>query len=995
MQLKTVDPSPRSVLTEILCKLTGLCARHAWLTILLVTASAVGCVYYTCHTLKFKTDRADLIDPSAKFYQRWLRYTESFGESDDIVIVVEGKKPEIIKQALDEIGERLVAHPDLFSSVLYKVEPGALREKGLQYLPPEVLASGLERLDDFRPILNGNWDLITLNGVVTRLYSQLLRTRGEPDAEAQLLHHADLLITSMVKTFRDSDDFTNTWPEILSVPAEMQDQSNQTDYLLNETGTMGFVMATAVQTKGSFEGPTAAIDMIRLHINEASRKFPDAKFLLTGISVLENDEMRRSMADSTTASIMSFIGVAILLFLGFRGFLHPLLGLFMLAIGMAWSFGYTTYAIGHLNILSVSFAAMLMGLGIDFAIHVLSRYLELRHEGQELIEALVSTADSVGVGIITGAVTTSLAFFCATLTDFLGVAELGIIAGGGIVLCALAAFTILPAIIAVADRNTAIKELPKPFQARLLRKMTLNHPWLVLSASVACMGYIGYQTFDWSGPVPKLRVVYDHNLLHLQAQGLESVEAQNHIFESSQHSLLYALSIANSAEEARALKQKFERLGSVRQVQELATRLPDTQSSETKLFVQGYHAQLAELPSEPPMPRPVSPANVGQTLERFHQLLAKRGDTLSIRIAKLIDTFLDDFEPKSVQDQVTFLTEFQYRMEYALLAQLQAISAASNPEPVTADDLPEELRARFVSPDGKWLLQIFPKDQIWDMEPLERFVSEVRSVDPEATGTPLQNYEAARQIKQSYEICALYALGVIMITLLLDFSQKKNLLWTFVPALAVTAVVGFFMQTRQLPFSPGLLCLTFTSLAILLSLTLDPRAVADSLLAMLPPIVGLGMSYGLLVIFGIPLNPANLIILPLILGIGVDNGVHILHDFHLKPNDVYCTSPSTINAIMLTSTTTMVGFGSMMVSAHRGLYSLGAVLTIGVGACLFVSLVTLPALLTLLSRHRGAVVPSEEILEIPFRARVEEKPVQTAEELPRTPIQVHEPIQVA
>ena len=161
------------------------------------------------------------------------------------------------------------------------------------------------------------------------------------------------------------------------------------------------------------------------------------------------------------------------------------------------------------------------------------------------------------------------------------------------------------------------------------------------------------------------------------------------------------------------------------------------------------------------------------------------------------------------------------------------------------------------------------------------------------------------------------------------------------------------MQTRQLEYSPGVLLFVFTGLAVLTSLILDRTAVTDSLLAIMPPLVGLGITCGLLVILGIPLNPANLIILPLILGIGVDNGVHIMHDFHGKPDEVYSTSPSTINAIMLTSTTTMVGFGSMMVSAHRGLYSLGAVLTIGVGACLFVSLVVLPALLTLLSRHRG------------------------------------------
>ena len=994
MQAKTVDSPSRSLLTQFLCKLTGYCAKHAWLTIFVVTASAAGCVYYTSQNLRFKTDRADLIDPTAKFYQRWLHYTKSFGESDDIVIVVEGKQTELITQALEEIGSRLKAHPDLFASVLYKVEPGALREKGLQYLSPELLTSGLERLDEFRPILNGQWDLITLSGVVTRLHSQISRFKKQPEAQTELLFHANILMTSLLKTLRDGDDFTNPWPEILQVPDEMEAQGTQTDYLLNDTRNMGFVMASAVQEKGSFEGPTAAIDMVRRHLDDTRQKFPEVQFLLTGISVLENDEMRRSMADSTTASIISFLGVAVLLFLGFRGFRHPMLGLFMLAVGMAWSFGYTSLAIGHLNILSVSFAAMLMGLGIDFAVHVLSRYLELRHVGRGLLDALIGTADSVGVGIVTGAVTTALAFFCATMTDFLGVAELGIIAGGGILLCALAAFTILPAVISVADRRTELKQLPKPFDARLLRRMTLNHPWVILSVSMFLIVAIGSQSIDWSGPTPKLRTVYDHNLLNLQAEGLESVEAQKHIFESSQHSLLYALSIANSAEEARELKHKFERLGSVHQVQELATRLPEIPSSETKLLVQAYHAQLSKLPEEPPEPRPVSPASVGQLLEQFHELLQGQFDPVSESIVGTIDLLLDELEAKSAKDQVMFLGEFQYRMAYALLAQFQAIAAAANPEPVTLDDLPPELRSRFVSSDGKWLLQIFPKNQIWDMEPLERFVNEVRSVDPEATGTPLQNYEAARQIKQSYEICALFALGVIVITLLLDFAKKQNLLGIFIPPVVVTVTAGLLMHSGQLDFSPGSLLFAFTAVALMMAMFFDRRAIGDSVLALAPPTIGLGMTYGLLVLLDIPLNPANLIILPLILGIGVDNGIHVMHDFHLKSNDTYSTSPSTINAIMLTSTTTMVGFGSMLVSAHRGLFSLGAVLTIGVGACLFVSLVTLPAFLTLISRHRSSrptrfktgeeferIAPVEDDLDtiqITRKPRIIQEPVQIA-----------------
>jgi predicted RND superfamily exporter protein len=129
-------------------------------------------------------------------------------------------------------------------------------------------------------------------------------------------------------------------------------------------------------------------------------------------------------------------------------------------------------------------------------------------------------------------------------------------------------------------------------------------------------------------------------------------------------------------------------------------------------------------------------------------------------------------------------------------------------------------------------------------------------------------------------------------------------------------------------------------------LVLNSRAVMFTMLALVPPVLGGLLSYGVLAALGISFNPANLILLPLILGIGVDDGVHVLHDFHSQPNN-YRLSPSTMNAIVLTSLTSMIGFGSMMIAAHRGLYSVGLVLVIGVGSCLFVSLVPLPAILTL------------------------------------------------
>lgn len=145
---------------------------------------------------------------------------------------------------------------DLFTNVLYKVEPGNLRKKGLQYLSPDDLAAGLARLDEYRPILTGRWDLVRLENLVPLLDAQLKRQSEQSPGETErLLHHADRLVESLWRLIRDKNDFSNPWPEILPVDRELSAQANQTVYLLNETGTMGFVMATPVKTADqSFEG---------------------------------------------------------------------------------------------------------------------------------------------------------------------------------------------------------------------------------------------------------------------------------------------------------------------------------------------------------------------------------------------------------------------------------------------------------------------------------------------------------------------------------------------------------------------------------------------------------------------------------------------------------------------------------------------------------------------------------------------------------------------
>jgi predicted RND superfamily exporter protein len=233
-----------------------------------------------------------------------------------------------------------------------------------------------------------------------------------------------------------------------------------------------------------------------------------------------------------------------------------------------------------------------------------------------------------------------------------------------------------------------------------------------------------------------------------------------------------------------------------------------------------------------------------------------------------------------------------------LLSRLHILRSIANPEPPRLTDLPASLVDRFVGSHGKHLLKIYGKGNIWDTHALERFVRDVRGIDPHVTGNPVQAYEASLEMKSSYQQAAIYSLLVIVGVLMLDF-----------------------------------------------------RNFRDVALASLPLLLGVLQTFGLMGLLNIPVNPANLIALPLILGLGVDYGVHIVHEFR-EHGGRYRMSPGTAVAVLTDSLTTIVGYGALMIATHQGLQSLGRVLTIGVTMCLFSSLVLLPALLTLVTRNR-------------------------------------------
>jgi len=909
MSAERTPQTERSLLARPLAWITRLVVRFPVPVLVVSVAAAVFSMALAGSRLGFRTSRLDLLDPDSSYNRLWIEYINEFGDADDVVVVVEGESRQQVVPVLEEISAALAREDRLFQAIMHEVDLSQIRGKGLHYLTePELLA--IDRfLARVEPTVRGEWTRLKLGNMARGMAARLAQAQAANNPQLTAATHAEVtrFAGSLLEALGPASWYRSPWPEMPGSVATLSELSSE--YLLTCGGRMGFVLLQLAEDRGdSFARGSNSIDALRSLIAQSKARHPETKIGLTGLPVMENDEMRSSQVAMMKASLLSLFGVACLFVAGFGGLRHPLMTVAALLLAIGWTLGYITLAVGHLNILSISFGVILIGLGIDFGVHYVARYLQLRGTVHSSDEALVETAAGVGPGILTGAVTTAIAFFMAGLTEFTGVAELGVIAGGGVLLCCLGAILVLPAMIHLSDANHANRVFPAPLDVHGWLNPLFARPRTLLVVTLAGTALVSLGIG---------RLYYDHNLLNLQPAGLESVELERRLLTESDRSVWFALSIADSREELLQRKEQFLKLASVERVEEIASFFPVDDGTKCPI-IERIERRLAELPERPPLIPSDPPEELGQLLAQVQAMVT--GSSQALRIRQQLEQVRAALRSMPLSECYRRLSAYQHHMAGDLLSRLHVLRSMADPEPPQLADLPQSLVQRFVAKDGKkFLLQIYSKGDIWDMQAMERFVADVRSVDARATGNPLQTYEASRQMKRSYVQAAWYALAAILLVLYLDF-----------------------------------------------------HTIRHTILAMLP--VGLGMLqlFGILGILEVAINPANMIVLPLILGIGIDDGVHVVHDFRRR-SGTYRMSPSTASAVLITSLTTMVGFGSLMITSHQGLQSLGRVLTIGVSCCLFTSLVMLPALLACASRMR------------PASAAPEQEPDASEEEPPRPP----------
>ncbi|HOF71575.1 MAG TPA: MMPL family transporter [Verrucomicrobiota bacterium] len=849
--------------------------------------------------IEFNTSRNDLVGANKKYHQNFLRLKKEFPTQDDLVVVVESEDGEKNRQFVDRLGAKLEAETNLFNHVFYKGDLKMLGSKALLLVPENDLADLRLILKDFQPFIaqfTRTTNLVSL----FRLICTQFRTAKQEASEAnesllKALPALERIITQATDSLRRSGAPPSPGITALFDPGE---EAQQQMYITFAQGRIYLVTAQAPTE----ELNTAAVLRLRELVEETKLEVLGINVGLTGEPVLELDEMAQSQKDTALASVVALALCALIFIYGYQETGRPVKATFCLIIGLGYTLGFATLVIGHLNILTITFMPILIGLAIDYGVHLISRYEEELRRGEAMETALTRAMVLTGQGILTGGLTTAGGFLAMGLTNFKGIQEMGIICGGGLVICLVPMMTLLPVLLLRGRQNVVDRQLSPAAERRAwIENLWLRRPVLTAGVTLALCGLAATQ----------LRKVYfDYNLVNMQSKGLPAVEYEKALIASTPKSVLFGAVVATNLAQAGALERQLTNLSAVASVDSINGFLSEDQTR--KLAVVGQIKQeLAAVRFSEPDPRPVELQELSAVLYSLRGYLGAALEAVRAEQPELVPQFesLRDAiqalrkemlrgNDRQVAANALKLAEFQRRLFLDIRDTFQALRTQDDRAPLSVADLPPALRDRFIGVTGKYLLMVYPQGDIWQREVQETFIRQVEKIYPDVTGTPVQLYYYTALLKESYEQAAWYSLGAIGLLVFFHF-----------------------------------------------------RSLTSVLLALVPVAIGSLWLAGLMGWLDVPFNPANIMTLPLVIGIGVTNGIHVLNRF-AEEQSPSILARSTGKAVLVSCLTSMAGFGSLMLARHQGIYSLGCVMTTGLATCMIAGLTFLPALLNLLVRPR-------------------------------------------
>jgi hopanoid biosynthesis associated RND transporter like protein HpnN len=878
---------------------------HPFLILLIALTLAGLSVFYTVRNLEFHTSQKALISPKQRLLQL-TKLLDPFDEMDTFVVAIENRDTSRSLAFLRALVPHLEADKEHYVEVFYRVDPQAFRAWALLYLDEKELRTLKGNLQEHQQFMQGLAESPHLNNLLSEINHEMASkmvgelftgfledSPSDDDGKPVDLRFLIRMLKEMIRWIEGNRSFSSPWESFFG--DESWDNYDEGGYFWTENKRYLLIFLTPQETEEGFTDSLQSLRTLRQTIAQVQADFPEINVGVTGQEALNQDEMGMAFHDMSLATGISIIGLTILLALFWRGLRRPILEIIELLVALSWTFGLTTLFIGHLNILSVTFAPLLLGLGIDYGIHWFARYQETEQvHAISKREAIEDTMIRLGPGIALAGLTAALSFFPLVLTGFTGLVELGIITSIGMVMTTITTLCLLPALTLLFDRPLHRSRLATTGSQKYFLRLNNARALIFLIPGV---GLSALSLWAAGG------VRFDLNMLKLQSKSAESVIWEKKLLGDSQRSSMYGAVLAHTLEEVREKAKALEALPTVSEVQSVMNLLPGDQEDKIS-FLREMKPLLKGIGC---LRRPEGGVDLTELDEQLGKIRFKMQDSNDsqwgvnkplaaqmIEVRTLIDQLRTCFKTTDRARLLSALAAFEDALVEDLNDQIDLLRVNMNTRPIQLDDLPKSLLQRFVGANGLYLIRVFPAQNIWEPVLLKSFVSDLQSVDPDAIGDPVTLFIFTKAFRDACIRAAVYAVIFIFVLLLLTYHK--------------------FIYTG---------------------------------LVMMPLIVGTVWTLGLMRVFRVDFNLANSIFLPLIVGAGVEYGIIIVQRWWQRrgrSGDVALPF-STAKGVILAGLTTTVGFGSLTISDHQGIHSLGLLAVIGSLSILAAAVFFLPALL--------------------------------------------------
>ena len=846
---------------------------------------------YTANNLSIDTDTTDMIAPNAPFQRNLRNFEKAFSQDvHKVLLVIESDTPELTKAATKRLGRLLSADKANFESVYIPTENDFFRQNGLLYLDSADLQNLSTNLSQAQPFIGRISQQPNLTGFFSIFEDALTSSDKNQELPIDLPSLIDKVSLALHKSMNGENNLLS-WEKLI---AEKK--------LSGQGSEKGFINVAAKFDYTQIRPAENAIKAIRKAIAEIQQpEMPLVKVWVTGEVGLEDDELEGMSGGTFNASIFSVILVFVILLIAYHSsILMTLATLFTLAIGMVFCGAFAAFSVQELNLISVAFAVSNIGLGVEYAIHFCLRYRDNLKHHVHRERAIRSTLISTSPSLLLCAGTTAIGLYAFIPTDYKGVSELGLLAGTSLFICLLVTLTVLPALLRFIPVSVEPESSStQPTLATLAGKLatyTLHYakPIAVVTGLFAVISV---------GLVFKVKT--DFNPINLRDPNTESVIAFKNLIKDPDTTPMTLTVLAADKHKAVAMQKKLSELGSVDKTVSLFDFVPSGQEEklaiiEDMAMVLGPQAQgfPALKPDNDPAP------GINRLIKAIDKSLSGKTNDIEITALKAFKNELQDMlielDTRQQPSRRMFIEKIQTTLLGTLPNAMNELLVSLGAQETALGDLPADIKERWLSKEGLYRIQIFPKKDLNDLDNLQQFIADVQLVAPETTDLPIIYWESMKE------------------------------------------VVGAFKKA-----------ITIALITIALLLYGIRRNITDTLLVMTPLILAGLFTMASTVLTNTPINYANIIALPLLLGLGVDNGIHMVEKLHhslSEEQNIY--QSSTARAMFYGALTTASSFAGLAFSTHPGIASMGLIITMGIFWIMLCTFVVLPALSKLVLRER-------------------------------------------